>query len=102
MTNSPYSLRPLAAIAQDIEAKWANPHPLAAIYIAQMKELSTILDEGATTVVINYIAWACSQARGWKGKEAWEINQELLAHLDVAFKFASEIVEFYAGSAPEA
>jgi hypothetical protein len=93
MTYSPYPLRPLAAIAQDIEANWADPHPLAAIYIAQMKELSSIAEEGATTVLMNYIAWACSSQRGWKGRKAWEINQELLAYLDAAFKFAASLVE---------
>ena len=90
MTYSPYPLRPLAAIAQDIEANWADPHPLAAIYIAQMKELTSVAEEGATTVLMNFIAWAHNH---WKGRKAWEINQEVLAHLDAAFKFAATLVE---------
>jgi hypothetical protein len=75
------AIRPLHAIARDIQRDWTKPNFAAVPYLNAMRALSDISDRYYYDDAESVVRYFLSNATSWRGDKAREIKAELKAML---------------------
>jgi hypothetical protein len=81
MTTTTTAIRPLHAIARDIQRDWTKPYFGAVPYLDAMRALDSISDKYYYDDAESVVRYFLANAGQWRGDKAREIKAELKAML---------------------